>query len=91
MSELWEIEGRENEPSYFGWLNTSIPTYRDTLNLKTNVQTRPIGLRPLVELQKAITRSRVTSTKGSPWSVPAPSLIPYCMDPRSVKHNEQLF
>src|SRR5262250_539778 len=23
--ELWETEGRENEPPYFGWLSTSLP------------------------------------------------------------------
>ena len=48
MSELWETQGRENEPPYFGWLSTSYP---DTLNLKTHVQTRPVGLRPLVEVR----------------------------------------
>lgn len=52
ISELWEIEGRENEPPYFGWLNTSLPTYPDTLNLKTNVHTRALGMRPLVEVQR---------------------------------------
>src|SRR4051794_31054843 len=25
--ELWDTEGRENEPSYFGWLITAIPGY----------------------------------------------------------------
>lgn len=49
--DLWEKEGREKEPPYFGWLNTSLPIYTDTLNLKTNVHTRPIGLRPHVELE----------------------------------------
>ena len=51
MSELWSTPGRENEPSYFGWLSTSIPCYPDTLNLKSRVHTRPLGERPLIELE----------------------------------------
>jgi hypothetical protein len=51
-SELWETEGREAEPPYFGWLSTELPPYQpSTLNLKTSVQTQPVGLRPLVELE----------------------------------------
>jgi hypothetical protein len=51
MTELWEVEGRESEPPYFGWLNTALPLYPDTLNLKTLVHTRPVGERPHVELE----------------------------------------
>ncbi len=51
-SELWETEGRESEPPYFGWLSTALPCYAEaTLNLKTNVHTRPVGERPFVELE----------------------------------------
>lgn len=50
--ELWEQEGRESEPPYFGWLSTSLlPCYPDTLSLKANVRTRAVGRRPLVELE----------------------------------------
>jgi hypothetical protein len=51
-SELWDVEGRENcaEPM-FGWLQTSIPCYPETLNLKTQVYTRSKGARPLIELE----------------------------------------
>ena len=49
--ELWETEGRETEEPYFGWLSTSIPGYPDTLNLKTNVHTREIGISPFIELE----------------------------------------
>nr|WP_255255298.1 DUF2199 domain-containing protein [Bacillus pseudomycoides] len=49
--ELWETEGREGEEPYFGWLSTSIPGYPETLNLKTNVHTRAVGVRPLIELE----------------------------------------
>jgi hypothetical protein len=51
MSELWETTDREGEPPYFGWLSTSLPGYPETLNLKTNVHTRPLGQRPLIELE----------------------------------------
>jgi hypothetical protein len=51
MSELWEMSGRESEPPYFGWLSTALPCYPDTLNLKTHVHTRPVGERPLIELE----------------------------------------
>jgi hypothetical protein len=49
--ELWETPGRESEPPYFGWLSTELPLYPSTLNLKTHVHTRPVGLRPLIELE----------------------------------------
>jgi hypothetical protein len=49
-SELWYAPGRETEPSYFGWLSSALPGYPDTLNLKANVHTRPVGQRPFVEL-----------------------------------------
>jgi len=51
MSELWETPGRENEPPYFGWFSVSLPGYPETLNLKTQVHTRPPGQRPLIELE----------------------------------------
>ena len=49
--QLWEQTGRESEPPYFGWLSSSVPTYPETVNLKTSVHTRPVGVRPLVELE----------------------------------------
>ena len=52
MSELWTTPGREQEPSYFGWLSTEIPLYQPTtLNLKTRVHSQPVGIRPIVELE----------------------------------------
>ena len=36
---------------YFGWLSSILPTYPSTLHLKTHVHTRPIGIRPLIELE----------------------------------------
>ncbi|WMW80874.1 DUF2199 domain-containing protein [Undibacterium cyanobacteriorum] len=70
-SELWDTPGRETEPAYFGWLQSSLPTYTpSTLNLKTSVQTMPIGERPIITIEPSthplaieqlhgITRARV--------------------------------
>lgn len=49
--ELWESDERKTEEPYFGWLSTSIPGYPDTVNLKTHVYTRDIGIRPYIELE----------------------------------------
>ena len=49
--ELWQKPGREREPPYFGWLNTALPCYPNTLNLKTMVHTREVGRRPWIELE----------------------------------------
>jgi hypothetical protein len=51
MSELWHTQGRENEPEYFGWLQTALPYQPTTINLKTSVHTMPLGERPLIELE----------------------------------------
>ncbi|MFD8014774.1 DUF2199 domain-containing protein [Streptomyces sp. NPDC058955] len=51
-ADLWDTPGRESERPYFGWLTTELPVYpATTLNLKTHVHTRPVGQRPLVELE----------------------------------------
>lgn len=52
VTDHWEEPDRENDSPYFGWLSTVLPLYAPTtLNLKTNVHTRPVGMRPLVELE----------------------------------------
>jgi hypothetical protein len=65
MSELWETDGRENEPPYFGWLSTALPSYSETtLNLKTNVHTRPVGQRPFIELEPSHHQLAVEQISG---------------------------
>ena len=49
--DLWVVSGREHEPPYFGWLNSALPGYPNTLNLKLLVHTRPVGERPRFELE----------------------------------------
>lgn len=50
--ENWETRNREMklEPM-FGWLSTSIPFYSETINLKTRVHMRAVGMRPFIELE----------------------------------------
>jgi hypothetical protein len=45
-SELWTVEGRENEPAFPGWLNSNLPIFGDTVNLEVMVETQPVGKRP---------------------------------------------
>jgi hypothetical protein len=42
---------RADEPPYFGWMSSRIQVYTDTLLLKTNVITRPVGMRPYIDLE----------------------------------------
>ncbi|XIE79498.1 DUF2199 domain-containing protein [Streptomyces sp. SBR177] len=51
-ADLWDTAGRESEKPYFGWLTTDLQIYSpSTINLKTHVHTRPVGERPLIELE----------------------------------------
>lgn len=49
--ELWDDPERTREPPYFGWLSNSIAGYPETLNLKAQVHTRALNLRPTIELE----------------------------------------
>ena len=51
MHENWRNPERAKLPAYFGWLCTQIPTCPDTMFLKTSVQHRDIGLRPIVAVE----------------------------------------
>ncbi|HEY0453337.1 DUF2199 domain-containing protein [Actinophytocola sp.] len=51
-STRWHDEDRANDAPYFGWLSTDLAGYApSTLDLKTNLHTRPVGTRPFVELE----------------------------------------
>ena len=66
--ELWETPGRENEPAYFGWLSTELPYEPSTVNLKTNVHTSPVGLRPVIELEPTDHPLAIEQREGITWS-----------------------
>jgi hypothetical protein len=46
--ELWSDPLRVQEEPYFGWLQTAIPGYGQTLNCKTWVHTQQVGVIPQV-------------------------------------------
>jgi len=62
--EVWETEGRENEPPYFGWLQSALPYAQSTLSLATNVVTRPVGERPLIEMHECNHQLYVQTKQG---------------------------
>jgi hypothetical protein len=49
-NDVWNEPDRENEPPYFGWLQTQIPGYSNTINIKTHVHTRAVGTIPWIEI-----------------------------------------
>jgi hypothetical protein len=51
VSAHWSDPERVKYGPYFGWLSTVIPSYPDTMGLKTMVHTRALGVRPRVELE----------------------------------------
>jgi hypothetical protein len=51
MVELWNDAKLLEQPSYFGWLSNSIDLYPETLNLKTQIRSRDIKLRPFITLE----------------------------------------
>jgi hypothetical protein len=48
--ELWNDPNRINQQPYFGWLQTFVPTYGDTLNLKTIAIEQGIDLIPEIKM-----------------------------------------
>ena len=47
--DLWEDQNRTKEEPYFGWLQTVVPTYGDTLNIKTIAIEQEVGLIPEIK------------------------------------------
>jgi hypothetical protein len=62
--KLWKSPKRVEEQPYFGWLSNSVPGYPETLNLKTNVHTRGVGLRPFIHLHHTDHPLSVEQHKG---------------------------
>ena len=51
VGELWEVDVRQDEPPFFGWLCTELSVYPPTFGLKTRVHLRNNGRRPFVEVE----------------------------------------
>lgn len=46
----WEAPDRIEQGPYFGWLQTIVPTYGDTINIKTIAIEQAAGLVPLIKI-----------------------------------------
>ena len=46
-NEVWQLQGREQELQFMGWLNNDLFLFGDTLNLQLDIHTQPVGERPL--------------------------------------------
>jgi len=69
--ERWDEPARPDDPPYFGWLMSILPGYPETLHMQARVQSRGVGVVPLVtvvepaghplvrEQQEGITMERV--------------------------------
>ena len=49
-NELWDDPARINEEPYFGWLQTIVPTYGNTISIKTIACEQEVGLIPLIKV-----------------------------------------
>ena len=47
---LWNDPRRIEEKPYFGWLQTTVPTYSNTINIKTIAIENEVGLIPTIEI-----------------------------------------
>ncbi|HUA00649.1 MAG TPA: DUF2199 domain-containing protein [Candidatus Aquilonibacter sp.] len=51
MSDMWTVDGREMSPPYSAALANLLPLYSEpTLGLSVRLHTRPVGVRPFVEI-----------------------------------------
>jgi hypothetical protein len=63
--EVWEDPEREKKVKpMFGWLSSSIPIYQETLNLKTMVHMRQVGIKPFIELEPSEHKLSVEQREG---------------------------
>lgn len=49
-NKLWRKAKRIKEQPYFGWLQTQIPTYGNTINIKTRAFEQKVGYIPKIEV-----------------------------------------
>lgn len=49
-NDLWNDPDRIKEEPYFGWLQTTVPTYGDTLNIKTIAIENEVGFIPTIRM-----------------------------------------
>jgi len=49
-NDLWNDPTRVNHSPYFGWLQTVVPTYENTINIKTIACEEEVGLIPRIKV-----------------------------------------
>lgn len=49
-NNLWNDPNRTEQEPYFGWLQTIVPTYNDTLSIKTVARENEVGYIPTIEV-----------------------------------------
>jgi hypothetical protein len=49
-NEQWNDPERVNQEPYFGWLQTVVPSYENTINIKTISHENEVGIIPTVEI-----------------------------------------
>ena len=47
---MWNDPSRKDNEPYFGWLQTIVPTYQNTLSIKTRAFENNAGLIPTIEV-----------------------------------------
>jgi hypothetical protein len=52
-SANWNVQGRENGPPSFGWLQSVLPYDPSTLNLQARVRTMKVGERAVIDLEES--------------------------------------
>ena len=48
--DFWENEKRTENDPYFGWLQTQVPGYGETLNIKTIANEKGLGIIPEIKI-----------------------------------------
>lgn len=51
ICDTWDDADRARHGPFFGWLNSALPSFLDTLNLATHVHNRPPGTVPRIEIE----------------------------------------
>jgi Uncharacterized protein conserved in bacteria (DUF2199) len=58
------LAARINQPPYFGWLQTLVGTYDDTLNIKTIAHEAEVGYIPTIEVTEEDHQLRYDQING---------------------------
>jgi hypothetical protein len=63
-NELWRKAKRIKEQPYFGWLQSHIPTYENTINIKTRAFEQKVGYIPEIEVLEDSHPLTIDQTNG---------------------------